>query len=123
MTWTVRGPQRAAYEMRFAEVRVGAEFVARDDSLEQRFTASNLTARPGSFRTSSCFNLQSHPMFYDCEQLRTYVLDGKGALVPMRRLSRGGDCVRWITGPAGRELGERSAVVAPGGRSPETAAG
>ena len=114
MTWTARSASRAAYEMRFAELRVEAEFVAGEDCVEQRFTARNLTGKPGSFRTSSCFNLQNHPMFYDCEQLRTHVLTAKGAFVPMRRLSRGGDCVRWITGPTGTELGEnpRRALLA-----------
>ena len=102
MTWTQRTTGRAAYEMRFDELRVVAEFLAHDDCVEQRFTAVNLTERPGRFHTSSCFNLQSHPMFYDLEQLRTYVLDAQGKPVPMRRLSRGGDCVRWITGPRRR---------------------
>jgi hypothetical protein len=69
-------------------------------------TATNLTDKPGSFRTSSCFNLQSHPMFYDCEQLRTFALSGERQFVPARQLARGGDCVRWITGLAGNELGE-----------------
>ncbi len=106
MTWTVRSAERATYTMRFADLRVDAEFLAGADSVEQRFTATNVTGKPGSFRTSSCFNLQAHPMFYDCEQLRTYVLAGDGKFVPMRRLSRGGDCVRWITGPSTKELGE-----------------
>ena len=107
-------PNRAAYEMRFDELRVRAEFLAQGDRVEQRFTAANLTDRPGTFRTSSCFNLQGHPMFYDCEQLRTYVMDTKGEFVPMRRLSRPGRCVRWITGPRANELGEdlRWAVLA-----------
>jgi formylglycine-generating enzyme required for sulfatase activity len=105
MTWTARTPNRAAYEMRFDELRVSAEFLAQDDCVEQRFTAANLTDRPGSFRTSSCFNLQSHPMFYDCEQLRTYVLNAKGDFLPMRRVSRRGNCVRWITGGSTEELG------------------
>ena len=105
MTWTARTPNRAAYEMRFDDLRVSAEFLARSDCVEQRFTAANLTDRPGSFRTSSCFSLQSHPMFYDCEQLRTYGMDAKGEFVPMRRLSRSGRCVRWITGSRANELG------------------
>lgn len=105
MTWTARTASRAAYEMRFAELRVEAEFVAGEDRVEQRFTARNLTDKPGSFRTSSCLSLQGHPMFYDCEQLRTYALDARGEWAPWRRLSRGGDCVRWITGPGGSELG------------------
>jgi hypothetical protein len=105
VTWTVRTPNRAAYEMRFDELRVSAEFLAQGDCVEQRFTAANLTDRPGSFRTSSCFNLQSHPMFYDCEQLRTYVLNAKGEFLPMRRVSRRGNCVRWITGGSTEELG------------------
>lgn len=106
MTWIERTAKRAAYEMRFEELRVQAEFLAHEDSVEQRFTPTNLTDKSGSFRTSSCFNLQSHPMFYDCEQLRTFVLSGEREFVPVRRLARGGDCVRWITGLAGDELGE-----------------
>lgn len=106
MTWTIRTAQRAAYEMRFPDLRVQAEFIARDGDVEQRFTAINLTDRPGTFRTSSCFHLQSHPMFYDCEQLRTHVLRVDGTLIPMRRLSRQGDCVRWITGANAGEMGD-----------------
>jgi hypothetical protein len=122
MTWTVRTPGRAVYEMRFEELRVGGEFLAADDCVEQRFTAENLTQRPGSFHTSSCFNLQSHPLFYDCEQLRTYALDVDGEFMPFRSLSRGGDCVRWITGPSTSELGSGLpwavlAVVSRDGRS------
>jgi hypothetical protein len=114
MTWTAQTAQRAAYEMRFDQLRVLAEFLAHDDYVEQLFTAVNLTDRPGSFHTSSCFNLQSHPRFYDLEQLRTYVLDAQREFTPMRRLSRGGDCVRWISGPNMQELGQplRWAVLA-----------
>jgi formylglycine-generating enzyme required for sulfatase activity len=122
MTWQVRTTERAAYEMRFSELKVNAEFFVDEDSVEQRFTAFNLTGRPGSFRTSSCFNLQGHPMFYDCEQLRTYVLNAAGKFLPIRRLSRGGNCVRWITGPGAAELGQDLrwsvlAVISRDGRS------
>jgi len=122
MTWQTRTAQRATYEMRFDELCVKAEFRAGDDFVEQRFTAANLTDKPARFATSSCFSLQNHPMFYDCEQLRTYVLTADGKSTPMRRLSRGGDCVRWITGPTGQELGEPLrwailAVVSRDGRS------
>lgn len=106
MTWRVRTPEQATYEMRFDELRVDAEFFAGEDFVEQRFTATNLTDRPASFTTSSCFSLQTHPMFCDCEQLRTYVLAADGKFMPMRRFSRGGNCVRWITGPTAKELGE-----------------
>ncbi len=106
MTWHVRTSERATYEMRFDELRVDAEFLAGEDFVEQRFTATNLTDRSASFTTSSCFSLQSHPMFYDCEQLRTYVLTADGTFAPMRQFSRSGNCVRWITGPTARELGE-----------------
>jgi formylglycine-generating enzyme required for sulfatase activity len=122
MTWTVQTSTKAAYEMRFDELRVESLFLAGDDCVQQRFTAVNLVQRAGSFHTSSCFNLQSHPQFYDCEQLRTYALDATGKFVPLRRLSRGGDCVRWITGPSLTELGDRVpcavlAVVSRDGRS------
>jgi hypothetical protein len=121
ITWTERTARRAAYEMRFEPLRVEAEFQAHDDSIEQRFTATNLTDRPGSFRTSSCFNLQNHPMFYDLEQLRTYVLTSRGEFVLARRLARPGDCVRWITGLAMKESGAHPdhallAVVSRDGR-------
>jgi formylglycine-generating enzyme required for sulfatase activity len=106
MTWTVQTAERAAYQMRFDELRVEAEFHAHGDHVEQQFSAINLTDRPATFHSSSCFSLQSHPMFYDCEQLRTYVLDARGRFVPLRHLSRGGDCVRWITGPRAKELGD-----------------
>lgn len=106
MTWTERTAERAVYQMRFPELRLHAEFIAHGDFVEQRFAVANLTEKPGTFRTSSCFNLQGHPMFYDCEQRRTYALTADGEFVPMRRLSRGGNCVRWITGPSGEELGE-----------------
>jgi hypothetical protein len=122
MTWQMRNAQRAAYEMRFDELRVDAEFLTGGDFVEQRFTAINLTDKPARFTTSSCFSLQNHPMFYDCEQLRTYALTSDGKFTPMRRLSRGGDCVRWITGPTGQELGSPLrwavlAVVSRDGRS------
>lgn len=114
MSWTVRTPSRAAYQMRFDTLRVEAEFRAGDGMVEQLFTAVNLGDTPASFRTSSCFNLQGHPMFYDCEQLRTFALGSRGVFVPVRKLSRGGDCVRWITGPSTAELGQdlRWAVLA-----------
>jgi len=106
ITWTESSPARAAYTMRFPEFTLHAEFIARGDAVEQRFTPVNGTDRPATFRTSSCFNLQSQAMFYDGEQLRTQVLDAEGRLVPMRRFSRRGDCVRWITGMDPAELGQ-----------------
>ena len=80
-------------------------FAAGDDYVEQVFAATNLTDKPATFRTSSCFNLQGHPMFYDLEQRRTYALAADGKFVPMRTLTRGGDCIRWITGAPMSELG------------------
>jgi formylglycine-generating enzyme required for sulfatase activity len=106
ITWTESSPARAAYTMRFPEFTLHAEFIAGDDTVEQRFTAVNGTDKPATFRTSSCFNLQTQPMFYDCEQLRTQVLDAEGKFLPMRRFSRRGDCVRWITGMNPEELGK-----------------
>jgi formylglycine-generating enzyme required for sulfatase activity len=107
ITWTEATPGRAAYTMRFPEFVLNAEFVAGEDSVEQRFTAVNGTDRPASFRTTSCLNLQRLPHFYDCELLRTCVLNGEGELLPVRRFSRQGECVRWITGPEPVELGEK----------------
>lgn len=133
ITWLIREPDRASYEMRFDDLLVRADFLVRSHYIEQRFTAENLTARAGSFRTSSCFNLQNHPMFYDCEQLRTYVLTAKGKFVPMRNLSRSDNCVRWITGPNAAEWGpnaphsmlavvsrDEQRVIATGRGSPAT---
>ncbi len=105
VTWTEASPARAAYTMRFPEFTMYAEFIVREDALEQRFTAANGTDKPAAFRTSSCFNLQDLPLFYDCEQLRTHVLDAEGNPVPMRNFSRRGECVRWITGMHPAELG------------------
>jgi len=102
MAWA---KDRPSYEMRFKEFRLNAEFSAGEDRVDQLFTATNLTDKPATFRTSSCFNLQGHPMFYDLEQRRTWALGADGKWVPMRRLSRGGQCVRWITGADMRELG------------------
>lgn len=121
LTWTARTPSRAAYVMRFDTLRVEAEFRASGYLAEQLFTAVNLASKPATFHTSSCFNLQGHPMFYDCEQLRTFALDSRGVFVPVRKLSRGGECVRWITGPRATELGQGMqwallAVVSRGGR-------
>ncbi|MBN2451840.1 MAG: hypothetical protein JXR77_15745, partial [Lentisphaeria bacterium] len=105
ITWTESSPRRAAYTMRFPGFTLEAEFIAGEDTIEQRFTAVNGTDEPASFRTSSCLNLQGQPMFYDCEHARTQVLGAAGRLVPMRSFSRRGNCVRWITGMDPAELG------------------
>ncbi len=105
ITWTESSPTRAAYTMRFPEFTLQAEFIAREDTVEQRFTAVNGTDKPAALRTSSCLNLQGQPLFYDCELFRMQVLDAEGKLVPMRGFSRRGDCVRWITGMDPAELG------------------
>jgi len=39
MTWTVQTPERAAYEIRFEQLRVEAEFLEGEDRVQQRFTA------------------------------------------------------------------------------------
>lgn len=119
MAWA---KERAAYEMRFKEFRLNAEFAPGADCVDQLFTATNLTDKPATFRTSSCFNLQAHPMFYDLEQRRTFALAASGEFVPMRTLTRGGDCVRWITGGPMSELGGKLrwavlAVVSRDGRA------
>lgn len=106
ITWMESSLTRAAYTMRFPEFTLHAEFIAGEDTVEQRFTVVNGTDRTGTFRTSSCLNLLAQPLFYDCEQFRTYALDAQGNFIPMSRLSRGGDCVRWITGMEPEELGK-----------------
>jgi formylglycine-generating enzyme required for sulfatase activity len=114
LTWAERSAQRAAYEPTLPQAQLQAEFVVHDDWVEQRFTATNRTAEPGELLTSSCFRLQGLPMFYDPEQLRTYALGAGGEFVPVRRLSRGNTCVRWITRLGGADLGRdpRRAVLA-----------
>lgn len=114
ITWRIQQPDKAAYQMRFDELLVDGEFLVGENKVEQHFTATNRTQHAGQFRTSSCFNLLNHPMLYDCEYRRTYVLNAEQQFVSMRRLSRHGDCVRWITGPQMRELGDgiRWAVLA-----------
>ena len=92
--------------MTLPELRMHAEFLVHDDYIEQRFTAKNLGEKPGSFRTSTCFKLQSSLMFYDPEQLRTYALGADGKFVSVRKLPRGSDCVRWINRFSGEELGK-----------------
>jgi formylglycine-generating enzyme required for sulfatase activity len=106
MTWTERTATRAAYDMRLPPLELHAEFVAGEDSLQQRFTATNRTKQAGAFRTSSCFRLQSLPMFYDCEELRTFALSAGGTFVPVRRLARSDNCTRWRTILSGEELGK-----------------
>jgi hypothetical protein len=39
MTWKVQTRERAAYEMRFEQLRVEADFLAGEDCVQQRFTA------------------------------------------------------------------------------------
>ncbi len=39
MTWAVQTPERAAYEMRFEQLRVEAEFLAGDDCVQQWWLA------------------------------------------------------------------------------------
>lgn len=114
ITWNERTPERATYEMRFPQLRLQAEFLAHDDSIEQRFTATNLGGKAGELTTSSCFRLQELPMFYDCELLRTYALSAGEKFVPVRHLSRGNTRVRWITRLSGEALGvdPRWAVLA-----------
>ena len=98
--------------MRLPKLKIAAEFVAHDDWVEQRFTATNLGDQAGEFSSSSCFRLQGLPMFYDCEQLRTYAANASGEFVPVRHLARGDSRVHWITGLGGAELGgDRQAAV------------
>jgi formylglycine-generating enzyme required for sulfatase activity/acetyl esterase/lipase len=108
LTWTERSPQRAVYDMQLPKLRVHAEFLSHEEYVEQRFTATNLSQEAGTFRSSSCFKLQSAPMFYDCEQLRTFAIGADGEFVPVRRLVRGGECVRWVGRFGGNQLGDRS---------------
>jgi formylglycine-generating enzyme required for sulfatase activity len=113
LTWTERTPQRAVYDLTLPELRMHAEFLVHDDYIEQRFTAKNPGEKPGSFRTSTCFKLQSSLMFYDPEQLRTYALGADGKFVSVRKLPRGGDSVRWINRFSGEELkNQRWALLA-----------
>jgi hypothetical protein len=121
INWIERSSHRAAYRMRFDGFTLDAELAVRaDDAFDLTFTVSNATRLPATFGTTSCFNLQAHPRFYDCEQLRTFTLDAEQKFVPLRRFSRKGECVRWITGMDPVELGKGIpwallAVVSRGG--------
>ncbi|MFC1717004.1 formylglycine-generating enzyme family protein, partial [Candidatus Poribacteria bacterium] len=113
LKWEVSTPKRASYVMSLPNLQLNAEFVAGDDFVDQVFTVMNHTGKSGRFRSSSCFNLQPHPLFYDCEGLRTYALTKDNMFVLLREFKRPGECVRWITGSVGAELeGLRWAMLA-----------
>jgi hypothetical protein len=133
VAWTRQTPERLSYEMALSQFSMRAEFIVRgEDAFEQVLTVRNATAEPATFYTNSCLNLQTHPLFYDFELLRTYALDPRQAFVPMRRFSRGGACVRWIAymdrdemGPDLRwalmgvtSRGRRAAVIGTGRAGP-----
>ena len=113
LKWEISTPTRATYVMSLKGLQLNAEFIAGDDFVDQVFTVTNQTGKPGWFSSSSCFNLQSHPLFYACEGLRTYALTKDDEFVLIRKFRRPGECVRWITGSQDPELdGLRRAMLA-----------
>ncbi len=106
ITWTRSSPEHLSYELALPQFAMRAEFLVRgEDAFEQILTVRNATAEAATFYTNSCLNLQTHPLFYDFELLRTFALDPRKAFVPMRRFSRGGPCVRWIAYMDPAEIG------------------
>jgi hypothetical protein len=104
LKWEISTSTRATYVMSLKGLRLEAEFTAGDDFVDQVFTVTNQTGKPGQFSSSSCFNLQSHPLFYDCEGLRTYALMNDNKFMLLRKFHRPGECIRWITSSVGPEL-------------------
>jgi len=104
LKWHISQPSIATYVMSLKGLKLNAEFTTGNDFVDQIFTITNQTGKPGWFRATSCFNLQSHPLFYDCEGLRTYVLTKDDEFVLIRKFRRPGECIRWITGSVGPEL-------------------
>jgi len=104
LKWEVSTPEYARYVMKLQGLELNAEFEAGNDFVDQVFTVTNNTGEPGRFRSTSCFSLQPHPLFYDCEGLRTYALTKDDTFALIRNFQRPGECVRWITGSVGPEL-------------------
>lgn len=96
LAWTERTTARASYVMRTDKFLLHARFVAHDDHVEQVFTVRNLTPHRSVCVANSCFSLEQQPMFYDCEQQRTYALAADGRFVPTRRLPRHAKCIHWL---------------------------
>lgn len=104
LKWEVSTSEYARYVMKLEGLELKGEFATGDDYVDQVFTVTNHTGKPGWFRSSSCFNLQPNPCFYDCEGLRTYTLTRDDSFVLIRNFQRPGECIRWITGSVGPEL-------------------
>jgi len=104
LEWEISTPTHASYMMSLKGLKLNAEFSVGDDFVDQVFTVTNQTGKSGRFSSSSCFSLQSHPLFYDCEGLRTYALTKDGKFKLIRQFQRSGECIRWITGSVGAEL-------------------
>jgi hypothetical protein len=113
LKWNISTDNYASYVMQFPDIELHAEFKTGKDFVDQVFTVINHTGRPGWFRSSSCFNLQSHPLFYDCEALRTYTLTKNDKFELIRNFERPGECIHWIIGSVGTELeGLKRAMLA-----------
>jgi formylglycine-generating enzyme required for sulfatase activity len=87
---------RPTYSLHFPEIDVAYEFIPGDDYVDLRTTITNKSGEAGEFAPSSCFSLTNHPVFYDCEMVRTYQWTQNGGFIPLRQIPRPGDCVRWI---------------------------
>ena len=113
LKWENSTQDYASYVMNLKGIQIKAEFMVGEDFVDQVFTVMNHTGKPGTFRSSSCFNLQSHPLFYDFEGLRTYALTNNNRFMLIRNFERRGECVRWITGSVGKEIaGLKRAMLA-----------
>jgi hypothetical protein len=91
-----QGRGAGSYALEFPELRVEIRFAQAADHVDLLTTVTNATRSRGVFKVSSCLSLTSHPLFYDCEMVRTYQLTGAGTLEALRQTPRVGSCVRWI---------------------------
>lgn len=89
-------PEGGAFALDFGAFAVRVTFAPGDDFADLVTTVHNRGGTVGTYKVSSCVNLTSHPLFYDCEALRTVQLTGSGAFVPLRQTPRLRDCIRWI---------------------------
>ena len=103
LKWEESTPTYAKYVMMIKDIKIIAEFIVGDDYVDQIFNVEYNKLK-SIFRSSSCFNLRTHPLFYDFEGLHTYTLTNKDDFVLIRNFERPSNCVRWIVGSVGPEL-------------------
>lgn len=102
--WDASDPLCLRFRLELEEAVIDAEFPTGEDWIDQIYTIVNRTGAAGEFGSSSCLSLLACPGVYDCELRRTSALVG-GQFVPLRRLPREGECVKWITGPFAERFG------------------